>query len=74
MAVRTTKVCEHCGCRFVIEDEEAWAYKRYMRMPGNRMCKVHWFHTWSCLVAAQKKADEYCLKHEAVGCVEHVEN
>lgn len=59
MAFQTTKVCEHCGCRFVIEDEEAWAYKRYMRMPGDRMCKVHWFHTWSCLVAAQKKADDH---------------
>lgn len=59
MAVLTTKVCEHCGCRFVMEDAEAWAYKRYMRMPGDRMCKVHWFHTWSCLVAAQKEADAY---------------
>lgn len=56
MVVRT---CDRCGKQFVAEDAVEWAYKREMRMPGDRMQKMHWFHTWSCLVAAQKEADAY---------------
>lgn len=55
----TVRTCEYCGKQFVIEDSMVWAYKREMRMPGDRMQKTHWFHTWSCLVAAQKEADAY---------------
>lgn len=55
----TLKTCEHCRCEFVVPETEVWAYKRKMRMPGDRRANLHWFCRWNCLAQAQREADEY---------------
>lgn len=53
------KECEYCGCTFEIFDTEIWAYRRIMRIPGERNQRVHWFCSWNCLMKAQRESDEH---------------
>lgn len=50
--------CAQCGRKFW-HDPMFWAYRREIRMPGEKRTKEHLFCGWTCLCDAQRASDAY---------------